>query len=89
MAWPHSQDYNEVIQDLGMSFSDAELKQGEVVTNELGLPQPCSGCQVLHARDRRLQGALSRDQPLPQANAIALHGRFHLPRARDLLTFSP
>lgn len=43
MAWPHSQDYNEAIQDPGSCFGDAELKQGEVVTNELGLPAPCSG----------------------------------------------
>ena len=26
-----------------MCFADAELKQGEAVTNALGLPQPCSG----------------------------------------------
>src|SRR5262249_20872098 len=35
--------YNEAIQNPSTCFSDAELKQGEAVTNALGLPQPCSG----------------------------------------------
>lgn len=43
MAWPHSQDYNEAIQDPASCFADAELKQGEAAANELGLPAPCSG----------------------------------------------
>jgi hypothetical protein len=43
MPWPLSQDYNEAIQDPSLSFSDPELKQGEAVTNALGLPVPCSG----------------------------------------------
>src|SRR5438094_7538089 len=43
MAWPVSQDYNEAIQSPTSSFSDAELKSGEVVTNALGLPMPRSG----------------------------------------------
>ncbi len=43
MAWPHSQDYNEALQNPQTSFSDPELRQGEVVTNALGIPQPCSG----------------------------------------------
>lgn len=43
MTWPHSQDYNELIQDPASCFGDAELKQGEVTTNDLGLPVPCSG----------------------------------------------
>jgi WD40 repeat protein len=43
MPWPHSQDYNEAIQNPATSFSDAELRQGHVVTNAQGLPMPCSG----------------------------------------------
>src|SRR5262249_43927405 len=33
----------EAIQTPVQCFQDAELKQGEAVTNALGLPQPCSG----------------------------------------------
>ena len=43
MPWPLSQDYNEAIQNAATSFSDPELKRGEVVTNAMGLPMPCSG----------------------------------------------
>src|SRR5436190_16606878 len=43
MAWPLSQDYNEAIQAPEMSFSDAELKAGQPVTNALGMPMPRSG----------------------------------------------
>ncbi|HWG43955.1 MAG TPA: WD40 repeat domain-containing serine/threonine-protein kinase [Gemmataceae bacterium] len=43
MAWPLSQDYNEALQNPQTSFSDPELRQGQVVTNVLGIPQPCSG----------------------------------------------
>ncbi len=43
MSWPISQDYNEAIQDPHNSFSDAELKSGEVVANALGIPMPRSG----------------------------------------------
>lgn len=43
MSWPLSQDYNEAIQTLAVSFSDPDLRQAEVVTNALWLPQPCSG----------------------------------------------
>jgi WD40 repeat protein len=43
MAWPLSQDYNEALQNPQSSFSDAELRQGQVVVNALGIPQPCSG----------------------------------------------
>src|SRR5271155_5253072 len=43
MPWPLSQDYNEAIQTPAQCFTDAELKQGEAVTNALGLPVPCSG----------------------------------------------
>ena len=43
MPWPLSQDYNEAVQDPSFSFADAELRAGEVVTNDLGLPVPRSG----------------------------------------------
>lgn len=43
MPWPMSQDYNEAIQTPAACFADPELKQGEVVTNPMGLPLPCSG----------------------------------------------
>jgi hypothetical protein len=43
MGWPLSQDYNEAIQSPETSFSDPELKQGEVVCNALGIPMPRSG----------------------------------------------
>lgn len=43
MAWPMSQDYNEAIQNPARCFADPELRQGEAVTNALGLPVPCSG----------------------------------------------
>src|SRR6204780_4653313 len=43
MSWPLSQDYNEAIQTPAQCFADPELRQGEAVTNALGLPAPCSG----------------------------------------------
>lgn len=43
MSWPLSQDYNEAVQNPLSTFSDPELKQSEVATNDLGLPMPCSG----------------------------------------------
>jgi regulation of enolase protein 1 (concanavalin A-like superfamily) len=43
MSWPLSQDYNEAIQNPAQSFADAELRQGEAETNDLGLPAPRSG----------------------------------------------
>jgi hypothetical protein len=43
MPWPLSQDYNEAIQNPAQCFADAELRQGEVETNALGLPAPRSG----------------------------------------------
>jgi len=43
MSWPLSQDYNEAIQDPANSFSDADLKTGEAVSNALGIPMPRSG----------------------------------------------
>jgi regulation of enolase protein 1 (concanavalin A-like superfamily) len=43
MSWPLSQDYNEAIQTPAQCFADAELRQGQADTNELGLPAPRSG----------------------------------------------
>jgi WD40 repeat protein/nitroreductase len=43
MSWPLSQEYNEAIQSPVTSFADAELRGGEAVTNDLGLPMPRSG----------------------------------------------
>jgi hypothetical protein len=43
MSWPLSQDYNEALQNPRTSFCDPELRQGRVVVNALGIPQPCSG----------------------------------------------
>jgi serine/threonine protein kinase len=43
LDWPMSQDYNEAIQSPAHNFADPELKQGEAVTNPLGIPLPCSG----------------------------------------------
>ncbi|HTU93697.1 MAG TPA: hypothetical protein VMF69_26695 [Gemmataceae bacterium] len=43
MPWPLSQDYNEALQNPQSSFSDPELRQGQVAVNTLGIPQPCSG----------------------------------------------
>ena len=43
MPWPLSQDYNEAIQNPHTSFGDPELRGGQVVTNAMGIPMPCSG----------------------------------------------
>src|SRR5258708_249651 len=43
MGWPHSQDYNEAIQNPRTSFGDPELRQARPSTNALGLPMPRSG----------------------------------------------
>jgi hypothetical protein len=38
-----SQDYNEPIQNPAQCFADAELRQGQAETNDLGLRAPRSG----------------------------------------------
>ena len=43
MPWPTPQDYNEALQSPQASFSDPELKTGQVETDRLGLPRPISG----------------------------------------------
>src|SRR5690242_5485754 len=41
--WPTPQDYNEAVQNLHASISDADLKAGTVHTDRLGLPRPITG----------------------------------------------
>jgi hypothetical protein len=43
MPWPLSQDYNEAIQSPAANFTDIDLRQGQPVTNALGIPMPRSG----------------------------------------------
>jgi WD40 repeat protein len=43
MAWPQSQEYREAIQAPELCFHDPELRQGQAVTDRLGLPRPCAG----------------------------------------------
>ena len=42
MAWPTSTEYFEAVQ-VPASFSDPELKQGQVAANAIGLPRACTG----------------------------------------------
>lgn len=42
-SWPSPQDYNEAIQNPSICFGDAELQNGEVEVNAIGLPRPISG----------------------------------------------
>ncbi|MBI5760740.1 MAG: SUMF1/EgtB/PvdO family nonheme iron enzyme [Planctomycetales bacterium] len=42
-TWPHSTDYIEAVQAPAVNFADPDLRAAEVVTNAMGLPQPCSG----------------------------------------------
>jgi tetratricopeptide (TPR) repeat protein len=41
--WPTPQDYNEAVQNPGLSFSDDMLRDCSPETNAFGLPKPCSG----------------------------------------------
>jgi len=41
--WPESQDFNEVVQNPSICFSDPDLVGGAVAVNQLGLPVPHSG----------------------------------------------
>lgn len=43
MSWPTPQDYNEAIQNPKVCFADAELNEGRVETNQLGLPRSMTG----------------------------------------------
>ncbi|MBX9720225.1 MAG: hypothetical protein K2X81_02425, partial [Candidatus Obscuribacterales bacterium] len=42
-SWPSPQDYNEALQLAEHSFADAELAQGQAMTDALGLPRPITG----------------------------------------------
>lgn len=37
------QDYSEAVQNPHLTFSDGELKRGQIEVNNLGLPKPCAG----------------------------------------------
>lgn len=43
MAWPTPQDYNEAVQNPGLSFTDPELRAGQPELNKIGLPRPIAG----------------------------------------------
>jgi hypothetical protein len=43
MSWPHAQEYNEAIQNPRICFHDADLKQGTVKNNAMGIPVAISG----------------------------------------------
>lgn len=43
MTWPTPQEYNESIQNPQFNFTDPELKSGQVLLNDFGLPQVASG----------------------------------------------
>ena len=57
MYWPESQDYNEVIQNPAICFSDLELMRGEVAVNQLGLPIPYSGSLASKADGKSRAGS--------------------------------
>src|SRR5262249_7088651 len=85
MSWPVSQDYNEAVQGPASSFADPDLRQGEAVTNALGLPLPCSGnfADVYHLRCPRGEWAVK----CFTRQVVALHQRYaavseHLAHAR-------
>jgi hypothetical protein len=43
MALPRGDEYNQAVQNPGISFADSELKSCQVETTPLGLPKPYSG----------------------------------------------
>jgi hypothetical protein len=43
MAWPQATDYNAAVQNPALCFADLDLRQGQVVTDLLGLPRPHAG----------------------------------------------
>lgn len=43
MAWPSATDYQEVIQNPNLCFSDPDLKAGNPTLNNMGLPKPVTG----------------------------------------------
>ncbi len=43
LHWPTPQEYNEAVQNISTAFDDPDLKGGQPVLNQFGLPQPISG----------------------------------------------
>lgn len=43
MQWPTMSDYQDAMQNPGLSFADPELRSGIPVTDSLGLPRPITG----------------------------------------------
>ncbi|HTU22234.1 MAG TPA: hypothetical protein VMG10_29615 [Gemmataceae bacterium] len=43
MTWPHATDYNAAVQNPQLCFRDEDLRQGQAVSDPLGLPRPHSG----------------------------------------------
>jgi|LSQX01.1.fsa_nt_gb serine/threonine protein kinase len=43
MQWPTMSDYQDAMQNPGLSFADPELRSGIPVTDRLGLPRPITG----------------------------------------------
>ena len=43
MPWPTMTDYQDALQNPGLSFMDPDLKRGVPVTDRLGLPKPVTG----------------------------------------------
>lgn len=41
--WPSPQDYNEAVQNIHVNLSDAELREGEIELDALGLSRPMTG----------------------------------------------
>ncbi|TAH52133.1 MAG: hypothetical protein EYC68_07490 [Chloroflexota bacterium] len=57
MWWPSPSDYQDTVQNPRLAFSDAALRDGEIVRDALGLPKPISGSfatvyQIDHAGRR-------------------------------------
>lgn len=43
IVWPSAQQFNEAVQNPHQTFGPLELRDAVAVTNQLGLPRPCSG----------------------------------------------
>src|SRR5262245_60611331 len=43
MWWPSPSDYQDTVQNPRVAFSDADLRDGTLVLDSLGLPRPISG----------------------------------------------
>jgi serine/threonine protein kinase len=58
--WPSPQDYNEAVQHPGQNLDDAEMKEGLVYLDSLGIPRPVTGsfASVYRLKCRRRDLAL-------------------------------